>query len=117
MRGAEDKVAIFNPCAHVGKRACFFVVVQHHQAVGVCALRYRQANGRPADIMHRLAVFVKQLELVQRKIASASKREGEGLGVSSVSAVAKKHGGAARFEADGNVFHSSVYLWLDNNGA
>lgn len=40
----------------------------------------------------------------------SSKREGEGMGLSSVAAVAKKHGGAARFEVKDTVFQSSVYM-------
>lgn len=40
----------------------------------------------------------------------SSKREGMGVGLSSTIAVAKKYGGNARFEAQGNVFMSSVYV-------
>lgn len=42
----------------------------------------------------------------------SSKREGKGTGLSSVSAVAGKYGGTARFEAKGDVFLSSVYVKL-----
>lgn len=45
----------------------------------------------------------------------SSKREGEGLGLSSVAAVAKKHGGAARFEAKDTVFQASVYVRMDKS--
>ena len=38
------------------------------------------------------------------------KREGMGFGISSVKAVAARNGGAARFEAKGTMFLSSVYL-------
>lgn len=41
----------------------------------------------------------------------SSKRAGVGLGLASVTAVAKKYGGA-RFEASGGVFQASVYLRL-----
>uniref|UniRef100_UPI004025E6D4 ATP-binding protein n=1 Tax=Candidatus Scatomorpha intestinigallinarum TaxID=2840923 RepID=UPI004025E6D4 len=40
----------------------------------------------------------------------SSKRAEPGVGLSSIQAVARKHGGDARFEADGAVFRSSVYL-------
>lgn len=40
----------------------------------------------------------------------SSKRPGEGTGISSVLAVAQKHGGSARFEEGGGVFQASVYL-------
>jgi len=40
------------------------------------------------------------------------KHEGEGVGLSSVRAVAVKYGGAARFESQGRVFLSSVYVEL-----
>jgi len=38
------------------------------------------------------------------------KREGEGIGASSVGAVAKKYDGEARFEANGDIFQTSVML-------
>jgi len=38
------------------------------------------------------------------------KHEGDGIGTSSVSAVAKKYDGEARFEANGNIFQTSVML-------
>lgn len=38
------------------------------------------------------------------------KRDGEGVGLSSVRAVARKYGGNVKFEANGNVFLSSVYI-------
>jgi len=40
----------------------------------------------------------------------STKREGEGMGLSSVIAISKKYGGEALFEAKDNVFLSSVYL-------
>ena len=40
----------------------------------------------------------------------SSKRESFGIGLSSVRAVARKYGGEARFEYDGAVFSSSVYM-------
>ena len=40
----------------------------------------------------------------------SSKRDDFGVGLSSIQAVARKRGGDARFEADGQVFRSSVYL-------
>ncbi len=40
----------------------------------------------------------------------SSKRDGEGTGLSSVAAVAKKYGGTARFEAKNGVFQASVYV-------
>jgi len=43
----------------------------------------------------------------------SSKREGEGTGLSSVAAVAKKYGGAARFEAKDGIFQTSVYIRLE----
>ncbi|MDD4565085.1 MAG: GHKL domain-containing protein [Eubacteriales bacterium] len=42
----------------------------------------------------------------------SSKRPGEGTGISSVTAVAKKYGGNARFEENDGVFQDSVYLRL-----
>lgn len=42
----------------------------------------------------------------------SSKRDGFGVGLSSVQATARDYGGNARFEAEGTVFHSSVYLHL-----
>ena len=42
----------------------------------------------------------------------SSKREDFGVGLSSIQAVARKRGGDARFETDGNVFHSSVYMQI-----
>ncbi len=42
----------------------------------------------------------------------SSKRHGEGMGLSSVKAVAKKYGGAARFEVKDDVFEASVYVRL-----
>lgn len=43
------------------------------------------------------------------------KRDGQGIGLSSVLAVAKKYGGNAKFEAKGNVFLSSVYVTVNGN--
>lgn len=43
----------------------------------------------------------------------SSKREGEGTGLSSVAAVAKKYDGAARFETKDGVFQASVYVRLE----
>lgn len=40
----------------------------------------------------------------------SSKRDDFGVGLSSILAVARRHGGDARFEPDGQVFRSSVYL-------
>jgi hypothetical protein len=40
----------------------------------------------------------------------SSKREGEGIGIASVKAVAEKYGESARFEANGNVFQATVIL-------
>ena len=40
----------------------------------------------------------------------SSKREDFGVGLASIQSVARKCGGDARFEADGSVFRSSVYL-------
>lgn len=40
----------------------------------------------------------------------SSKRDDFGVGTGSVAAVAARHGGSARFEADGRVFLSSVYV-------
>lgn len=42
----------------------------------------------------------------------SSKRNGFGIGLTSIQAVAKAHGGDARFETDGNVFLSFVYVKL-----
>lgn len=44
----------------------------------------------------------------------SSKRAGEGIGLSSVAAVAQKYGGAARFEASDGIFQASVYVKLKN---
>jgi len=44
------------------------------------------------------------------------KHEGEGVGLSSVRAVAAKYGGAARFESQGAMFLSSAYVQLDDVG-
>ena len=38
------------------------------------------------------------------------KHKGEGIGISSVKAIAEKYGGAAQFEAKENVFQVSVML-------
>ena len=43
----------------------------------------------------------------------SSKREGEGIGISSVAAAAVKHGGGSRFEEDDGVFRASVYMRID----
>ena len=40
----------------------------------------------------------------------SSKRDDFGVGLGSIRAVARKRGGDARFEPDGRVFRSSVYL-------
>jgi len=40
----------------------------------------------------------------------STKRDGEGVGLSSVQAVTERYGGSARFEAKGNVFLSSAYV-------
>jgi sensor histidine kinase regulating citrate/malate metabolism len=40
----------------------------------------------------------------------SQKREGKGIGVSSVRAVARKYDGATRFEAQGEIFQASVML-------
>lgn len=45
----------------------------------------------------------------------SSKREGEGTGLSSVTAVAKKYDGAARFETKDGVFQVSVYVRIEHN--
>ncbi len=42
----------------------------------------------------------------------SSKRDDFGVGTSSIATVAEQHGGGARFEADGPVFLSSVYVRL-----
>ena len=42
----------------------------------------------------------------------SSKRDDFGVGLTSIQAVARKRGGDARFETDGNVFHSSVYVQI-----
>lgn len=42
----------------------------------------------------------------------SSKRDDFGVGLSSIQAVARKRGGDARFDTDGNVFHSSVYMQI-----
>jgi len=44
------------------------------------------------------------------------KRDGEGTGLSSVRAIARKYGGDARFEARENVFMSSVYVVMGLQG-
>lgn len=43
----------------------------------------------------------------------SSKREGEGIGISSVKAVAAKHNGKARFVAGDGIFKATVYLKID----
>lgn len=47
----------------------------------------------------------------------SSKRLGGGLGISSVTAVARRHGGNARFEAKDGVFQASEYLRVHNTEA
>ena len=42
----------------------------------------------------------------------SSTRDDFGVGLSSIQAVARKRGGDARFDTDGNVFHSSVYMQI-----
>ncbi len=49
----------------------------------------------------------------QNGVFLSSKREGAGAGLSSVAAVARRYGGAARFESKDGVFLSSVYIRLD----
>lgn len=49
----------------------------------------------------------------QEDIFLSSKRRGEGLGTSSVTAVAKKYGGNTLFEEKEGVFQASVYLRID----
>ncbi|NLZ69871.1 MAG: GHKL domain-containing protein [Clostridiaceae bacterium] len=44
----------------------------------------------------------------------SSKREGEGIGLKSVLAVAKRHGGNAQFEWKDGVFQASAYVRLDS---
>jgi len=48
----------------------------------------------------------------QGGVLFSRKHEGEGVGLSSVRAVAAKYGGAARFESKGKTFFSSVYVKL-----
>ena len=43
----------------------------------------------------------------------SSKREGEGIGLTSVTTIAKKHGGNAQFEEKDGVFQASVYVQLE----
>ena len=43
----------------------------------------------------------------------SSKRSEPGVGLTSIQAVARKHGGDARFETEGTVFRSSLYLRTD----
>ena len=45
------------------------------------------------------------------------KREGEGIGLSSVRAIAEKYGGALKCEVKGNVFMASVYVKMGENEA
>ncbi len=42
----------------------------------------------------------------------SSKRSEVGIGLQSISAIAEKHGGGTRFEADDSVFLSSVYVQI-----
>ena len=44
----------------------------------------------------------------------SSKRQGAGVGISSIIAVAKKYNGGTRFEESGGVFQASVYLKIHN---
>lgn len=43
----------------------------------------------------------------------SSKREGAGIGISSICEIAGRYGGAARFEHKDGVFYASVYLRTD----
>lgn len=43
----------------------------------------------------------------------SSKRDGEGIGLSSIQAIVNRQGGSTRFEAKGGVFTASLYLQLD----
>ena len=52
----------------------------------------------------------------QGGVLFSRKHEGEGVGLSSVRAVAAKYGGAARFESQGRMFLSSVYVQLGDAG-
>ncbi|MFA7412121.1 MAG: GHKL domain-containing protein, partial [Tissierellaceae bacterium] len=45
----------------------------------------------------------------------SSKREGEGIGISSVMAAATKYNGGTRFEEDDGIFKASVYLKMATN--
>lgn len=51
----------------------------------------------------------------QDDVFLSSKRRGAGLGISSVTAVAKKYGGNARFQENSGVFQASVYLQVGDN--
>lgn len=55
--------------------------------------------------------FGEQIKQEHGKYLS-SKRDDFGVGLSSIQAAARKRGGDARFETDGNVFHSSVYVQI-----
>lgn len=44
----------------------------------------------------------------------SSKREGEGIGLSSVAAVAKKYSGGSQFEEKDGVFQASVYVRIES---
>lgn len=55
--------------------------------------------------------FDGQVRQVNGKFRS-SKRDDFGVGLTSIQAVARKRGGDARFEAENNVFHSSVYVQI-----
>ena len=47
----------------------------------------------------------------------SSKREGIGIGLSSVASIAKKYDGGSRFEAKNNVFQASIYIHLHEQSA
>ena len=51
--------------------------------------------------------------LMRDGIYLSSKREGAGLGLSSIESVCNKYAGSAKFEGDGSVFRSSVILTLE----
>jgi len=48
----------------------------------------------------------------QGGVFMSSKRSGPGTGLQSVASIAESTGGSARFEREGEIFHSSVYLHI-----
>ena len=102
----SDLCIVFGNCVENAIEACR----------GISGERFIRINTRLSGKM--LAVTVDNSfdgELKNEGGALISrKREGEGIGISSIKAIAEKYGGAAQFEVKDNVFQVSVILRTKN---